>query len=169
MKFSNRTVYDKERLIRFNNFIILKKRFFWLLMIVCTVLVFGSFALTLALRIYDSTILLCFSLIVLLDVTYIFCYFVLPRFTVNKAVGLNTNILFEFQEDTFKLSATNKNGIESSELNYSSIIKVMESKCDIYLFISKRQGYILDKSGFEVGCPEELLEFLKGKNIPYKR
>ena len=169
MKFSNRTVYDKERLIRFNNFIVLKKRFFWLFMIVCTVLVFGSFALTLALRIYDSTILLCFALIIVIDITYVLGYLVLPRFTVNKAVGLNTNILFEFQEDTFKLSATNKNGTDSSELNYSSIIKVMESKYDIYLFISKRQGYILDKSGFEAGCPEELLEFLKGKNIPYKR
>ena len=98
MKFSNRTVYDKERLIRFNNFTILKKRFFWVLMIVCTVLASGSFAMTLALGIYNSTILLGFSLIVLLDVTYIFCCFVLPRFTVNKAVGLNTNILFEFQE-----------------------------------------------------------------------
>ena len=169
MKFSNRTIYDKERLIRFNNFVVLKKRFFWVFMIVCTVLVSISFALTLALKIYDSTILLCFALIMVVDITCSFCSLILPRITINKATALNADILFEFQEDTFKLSATNKNGTDSSELNYSSIIKVMESKCDIYLFISKRQGYILDKSGFEAGCPDELLEFLKGKNIPYKR
>ena len=169
MKFSNRTVYDKKRLIRFNNFIILKKRFFWALMIVCTVFVLGSVGFTLSLGIYNSTIFFCFALIVLLDITYAFCYLVLPRFTVNKAVALNTNIIYEFQEDSFKISATNKNGIESSELNYLSIIKVMASKCDIYLFVSKHQAYILDKSGFEIGCPDEFFGFLKDKNIPYKR
>ena len=128
MKFSNRTVYDKERLIRFNNFIILKKRFFWLFMIVCTVLVFGSFALTLALRIYDSTILLCFALTIFIDITYVLGYLVLPRFTVNKAVGLNTNILFEFQEDTFKLSATNKNGTIIIALAFCSVLILVIAK-----------------------------------------
>ncbi len=169
MKFSNRTNYDKERLIRFNNFIILKKKTFWAVMIVCNVLVLISFALTLALGIYDSTILLCFTIVVSMDVTYAFCNLVLPRITIKKAMGLNADILFEFQEQTFKISAINKNGTEYSELNYSSIKKIMESKYDIYLFISTRQGYILDKSGFELGCPDELLEFLKGKNIPYKK
>ena len=169
MKFSNRTVYDKARLIRFNNFIILKKRFFWAFMIVCTVFVLSSVALTHARGIYNSTILFCFALIILLDLTYLFCYLVLPRFAVNKAVALNTNILYEFQEDSFKISATNKNGIEYSELNYLSIIKIMASKCDIYLFLSKHQAYVLDRAGFETGCPDEFLEFLKDKNIPYKR
>ena len=169
MKFSNRTVYDKERLIRFNNFSILKKRFFWTVMIVCTVLVSISFALTLALKMYDSTFLLCFALTGVIDIMCVFCYLILPRITINKAIVLNANILFEFKEDTFKISAANKNGTECSELNYSSIKKMMESKYDIYLFISTRQGYILDKSGFELGCPEELLKFLKDKNIPYKR
>ena len=96
MKFSNRTIYDKERLIRFNNFVVLKKRFFWVLMIVCTVLVSLSFALTLALKNYDSTILLCFSLIVIIDIMYVFCYLILPRITINKAIALNADIFFEF-------------------------------------------------------------------------
>lgn len=169
MKFSNRTVYDKDRLIRFSNYITLRKKFFWAFMIVCTVLVSISFALTLALGICDYNIIFYFALIIFLDITQVFCYFILPRLTVNKAFGLNTNILFEFQEDTFTISAVNKNATEHSELNYSSLKKVMESKRDIYLFISAKQGYILDKSGFELGCPDEFLNFLKEKNIPYKR
>lgn len=169
MKFSNRTIYDKERLIRFNNFVALRKRFFWIFMIVCTILVSISFALTLALKGYDSTILLCFALIVVVDITYAFCSLILPRITINKAAALNADILFEFQEDTFKISATTKNATESSELNYSALIKVMESSRDIYLYISTRQAYILDKSGFNFGCPNEFVKFLKDKNIPYKK
>ena len=169
MKFSNRTIYDKERLIRFNNFVVLKKRFFWVFMIVCTVLVSISFALTLALKSYDSTILLCFALIMVVDITCSFCSLILPRITINKATALNADILFEFQDDTFKISATTKNGTESSELNYSALIKVMESNRDIYLYISTRQAYILDKSGFNFGCPSEFVKFLKDKNIPYKK
>ena len=95
--------------------------------------------------------------------------FVLPRFIVNKSPILNANILFEFHEDIFKISATLKNGTESSELNYSAIVKLMESKQDIYLFISQRQCYILDKSSFTVGCSEDFLKFLQEKNITYKR
>ncbi len=169
MKFSTITNYDKERLLRFNNFIILKKRLFWAIMIVCTVLVSSIFAYYLALNIFDSTITLCFVLVVFIDLTYIFCYLILPRFTIKKSPGLNAIIHFEFQENTFKISGISKNGTDCSELNYSAIQKVMESKHDIYLFISIRQAYIIDKSGFELGSPDVFLEFLKSKNIPYKR
>ncbi len=138
-------------------------------MIACTVLVTVCLAIVLALDPHDSTIRTYAALVYFIDVTYVFCCFVLPRFTINKALGLNANIIFEFQEDTFKISAETKNGTESSELNYSAIVKFMESKQDIYLFISKRQGYILDKSGFTVGSLEEFLKFLQEKNIPHKR
>lgn len=169
MNFSNQTIYDKERLIRFNNFVALRKRIFWSFMIVCTVLTSISFVLTLALKSYDLTIFICFAIIVVIDTTFVFCYFILPRITINKAITLNADIFFEFKEDTFKISATTKNGAESSKLNYSAIIKVMESNQDIYLYISTRQAYIVDKSGFNSGCPSEFVNFLKGKNIPYKR
>ncbi len=147
----------------------LKKRFFWAAMIVCTVLISISFAWTLALGICDSYILLCFALVIFLDITYVFCYLILPRITINKALGLNNNTFFEFLEDTLKVSVVNKNITDHAELNYSLVKKIMESKYDIYLFISNRQCYILDKSGFELGSPDELLKFLKEKNIPYKR
>ena len=169
MKFSNRTVYDKERLIRFNKFVVLKKRFSLVLMIVCTVFVSISFALTLALNSYNSTILLGFALVVVCDIMYAFYILILPRIAINKEISLNADILFEFQEETIKISATTKIGAESSELNYSAIIKVMESNRDIYLYISTRQAYILDKSGFNFGCPSEFVKFLKDKNIPYKK
>ena len=169
MRFSNRTIYDKDRLIRFTNFVVLKKKIFWVIMIVCTVLVSIAFALSLALNSYDPIVLLCFVLVILLDMTYVFCSLILPRFTINKAVALNADIVFEFQDDIFKISATSKNGTESSELNYSALIKVMESNRDIFLFISRAQAYILDKSGFTVGSSDEFLNFLQEKNISFKR
>ena len=168
MNFSVQTVNNKDRLLRFNNFVVLRKRFFWSWMIVCTVLITVLLAIVLRIDPY-SDVWIYAVLVYFIDAIYIFCWFVLPRFTINKALGLNANIIFEFQEDTFKISATAKNGTEFSELNYSSIVKFMESKQDIYLFISKTHGYILDKSGFTVGSPEEFLKFLQEKNIPYKR
>ena len=120
MRFSNRTIYDKDRLIRFTNFVVLKKKIFWVIMIVCTVLVSIAFAWDLALNSYDPIILLCFGLVILLDMTYVFCSLILPRFTINKAVALNADIVFEFQDDIFKISATSKNGTEISELNNST-------------------------------------------------
>lgn len=169
MKFSGQTVYDKERLLRFGSFFVLRKRGFWCLIIVCTVFVTICAAFALALNFESSLMWFGIALVWLVDITCIFCYFVLPRFTINKEPGLNANILFEFYEDFFKISGTSKNGTESSESNYSSIIKIMESKQDVYLFISRQQAFILDKSGFTMGNPEELINFLKDKNIPYKK
>ncbi len=169
MKFSVQTVYDKERLLRFNSFVALTKRVFWSLMIVCTVLITVAFAISLALDPQYNTTWLCFGLVLFSDIICVFCSFILPRFTINKAVGLNADIVYEFDEVTFKISATIKSGTEASELNYSAIVKVMESEQDIYLFISQRQAYVLDKSGFTIGSPEEFLRFLRDKNIPYKR
>ena len=169
MNFSNRTIYDKDRLIRFNMFSVLRKRLFWSFMILSTALVSVSFALTLALEVYDFTMSLCFALIVFIDITYVFCWLILPRITINRSAAINADVLFEFQEDIFKITAEAKNGRESSEMNYSAIKKIMESDRDIYLYTSAYQAYILDKTAFSIGSPDEFVEFIKGKNIPYKK
>ena len=169
MRFSATTVYDKERLLRFNHFIIFRKRFFWALMIACNVLVVLCAALVLALDPQDHTILAYAALIGIIDVAVVFCWFILPRFTLDKSPMLNADVVFEFGEENFKVFAVMKNCNDSSELNYSAIVKVMESKEDIYVFISKTQSFVMDKSGFTVGSAEELLQFLKEKNIPYKK
>ena len=169
MKLSVTTVYDKERVLRFNNFVVSKKKVFWSTMIACNILVVFSVALVLVLEPQDLTILAYAALIGFIDVVAAFCFFVLPRLTLKKSLALNANVVFDFEEDVFKVLATMKNGTDSSELNYSAIVKVMESKQDIYIFVSNNQSYILDKSGFTVGRAEDLLTFLKAKNVPYKK
>jgi len=169
MSFSNRTIYDKERLIRFYNFNALRKRFSWFLLILGTVLFSVAFALAIARNNYGLADILVFTLVMVMDIALIFRCFILPRITVKKSVSLNTDLLFDFQEETFKISATTKSGTETAELNYSSIIKVMESDRDIYLYTSIRRAYILDKSGFNLGCSDEFLKFLNDKSIPYKK
>ena len=169
MNFSVQTVYDRERLLRYQNFVALRKSVFWFVMIACTVLVTICLAINYALDLHSSTVRNEVLLIYFIDLIYVFAYFVLPRFTINKNHSLNANLIFEFQESTFKVLVTTKNATDSSELNYSIISKVMESKQDVYLFISRRQSYVLDKSGFTIGNYEDFLKFLKEKNIPYKR
>ena len=169
MKFSATTVYDEERVLRFNSFVVLKKRVFWSVMIACNILVAISVALCLVLEPQDRTVLGYAALVGFIDVAVAFCFFILPRFTLKKSFALNANVAFIFEEDVFKVFATMKNGTDSAEMNYSAIVKIMESKQDIYIFVSNNQSYILDKSGFNVGCAEEFLQFLKEKNIPYKK
>ncbi len=169
MKFTNRTIYNKDRLLRFNDFVILKKRFFLVYMIVCSVLILISTVVLIALDSFTPALLRGFLFFGVVVILYFVCGLVVPRFTINKSIGLNADVFFEFQDDVFKISTTYKNGTEMSELKYSSIIKIMESKSDIYLFISARQSYILDKTGFELGSVDEFLNFLKDKNVPYKR
>ena len=169
MRFSNHTIYDKKRLIRFSDFVALRKRFFWIFIVVCNALILVAFAFNIAFKSYDSVIPSCFTLTIVIDLICVFCSFIFPRITVKRSPALNADILFEFQEDSFKVSAKTKNSTDFSELNYPALVKVMESEQDIYLYLSARQAYVLDKSGFNSGSPDEFVEFLKDKNIPYKR
>lgn len=169
MHFSNKTLYDKKRLIRFSDFVMLQKRFFWAFMIVATLLVSICVAFSLAIKSNDSTIFICFGLIVFIDITYVFFSFVFPRIAVKKSPSLDAEVSYEFDDDCFKIDSISKNSKENAELKYSSLVKVMESQHDIYLFISARQAYVLDKSAFTVGTPAEFIIFLQSKNVRYKR
>ena len=170
MYFSNKTIYDKKRLVRFNDFCVLKKRVFWGFMIICSTLVLLTYVFS-VIAIPDNNDTITFLSIISLayDAIILMCYFVFPRISIKKSPAFNAETSFEFDEDGFKVCANTSNLKESTELKYSSLVKVMEGKQDIYLFISKRQGYIIDKSGFTAGNPEDFIIFLQSKNVPFKR
>ena len=171
MTFSNQTVYDKKRLLSFNTFVALRKRLFWAIMIIATILVSATFVFYEVTKTneQDNTILACFAIIVVVDLTYVFCTFVLPHFTIKKSPAYDSSISYEFWEDSIKVSVSNPRIKENSEILYSSLVKVMENKQNIFLYISSNQSYILDKSGFTVGDSKELIAFLISKGVPYKR
>ena len=169
MVFSVNTVYNKERLLRYNDFVSIRKRFFWTLIIVCSVLIYSVFIFDRVMHFDNAVILFCFFMTVALDFIIVFSTFILPRITIKKSLSLNAQITSEFGEESFKITASTPLTSESMDVKYSALVKVMESDKDIYLFISRQKAYVLDKDGFTLGTPKGLVDFLVSKNIPYKK
>jgi hypothetical protein len=169
MKFSAKTNYDLERLLRLNNFYYSKKKAFWIFLAAAFALILSAFVLNVALNLGDSTITFCFIFAIIMIAVLIFSCFVLPRFLLKKSPSLNEEILIEFYDDKFAIFSKMANGSGNSEFSYTAIRKIMESKQDFYLFISTRQAFVIDKAAVSLGTSDELKSFLISKGIKYKR
>lgn len=140
------TVYTKERMLRYSKFVAASKKAFWIIMIICTVVCAGCVAFTAAVDALSIEMLMYGAIVLAMDILYVFMYLILPRITVKKAKNLNTTIIYCFEEDCFKISASNDYAQETSTVKYSLISKVGRRDNDLYLFISKNQAYIVDLS-----------------------
>ena len=97
--FTVDTVYDMERLLRFNTSHFLGKKWFISIMSAATVLVILSFLLNIALIGFDMQLFTCVCAICLLDALYLFLVLVMPRFTYKKSPAYMSNSHFEFFDD----------------------------------------------------------------------
>ena len=146
MPINIKTFYTKERLLRYNNFIVAGKRGLWGMMIFGTLLVLSLFVWGAVQQKFSSTISICAILILVFDLTFLFCYLILPIFTVKKAKNLNAIIEYAFYGSHFEVKASTSYVDEASRVNYSIITKVASRGDEVYLFITANQGYILDIS-----------------------
>lgn len=163
MRFSASTVYSYKRLLEFSDYTCLKKKWIWIIMAIATVIVTICFSLQFSLIGYDSTLTISFCAIVIIDVLYTFMCFGLPRITLKKSPALDAEIRFEFHENFYKIEATMPSGNELSQLNYTALKKIEETKNNIYLYVSQNQAYIVDKGGFTFGTAEEFVDFISTK------
>ena len=169
MKFRVNTVYNRETLITFNNFFARTKIWLFIIMVIATVLVTGTFITSIALGFCDLTFIVFFALMLLYDVATVLIYFIFPRISVKKAPALNAVVHFEFGDATYTVSAKNDRIDETSTSAYSTITKAAETKDFIYLFIAKTHAFIIDKNGFTEGTPDGLIDFLVSKGVKYKK
>lgn len=138
------TVYTKERLLDLNRFDIRRKKPFWILMAVCTFIVFIAFLLA---RTFDEPspqIDICMLMVIVLDVLYILLLIVIPKIAVKKAKLLDARLQYSFFEDHFEIHAAFEFGEETTTLQYAALTRVDARNGDLYLFISKQQAYIVD-------------------------
>ena len=169
VRFSADTVYDRERLLRFNTFYLLRKRVIWIIMAISTLLVTFAFSWQAALGSYPQTVVLCFVLVWVIDIFYIVFYLVLPRFTIKKARSLNAHIEYTFDEYFFKLESDALMQKNAPGIPYSAVEKMMQSKQDIYIFLTGKQCFIVDKAGFTQGSCEGFIDFMLSKGAKLKR
>ena len=151
------TVYDRERILRLNNYFARSKFVFWIVMGIASLLVMASFTLLAILDALSFQIWACLISVIFIDILYLFSYLVLPRIALNKNKSLNVKITYSFDTDSFQLNAVNEHMNENMTAKYTMLIKVVKENTDLYMFISNRQAYVVDLSGLS----EEQIEILK--------
>ncbi len=169
MNLSATTVYTKERLLRFNSFFAMSRRFFWITLLVCVSLVSSVFFLSILIEALDKIITIAFIAVWCFALLYFLMTVIVPRLLVKKTPSLNAEVTYTFDAESFTTEFKTSLQIGTEQMNYSVIKKIMESDTDIYLFVNNATSFIIDKSGFKSGSAEELIAFLKAKNIKYKR
>ena len=169
MRFSADTVYDRERLLRFNSFYVAHKRVMWAILIISTLLATAIFVWQATSIGFNSTSTAALAAVVAADVFYVLFNLVIPRFSIKKARTLNARIKFIFFDATFRLEAPALMPNGAPDIFYTSLSKVMQSEKDIYLLLNSKQCFIVDKAGFTLGSADELLDFLAAKGVKIAR
>ncbi len=162
------TTYDRKRLLAFNDYIARFRVALWIYMAVCNLLVLGACVFMAIFNQMDRPMYFAAGFVIILDLMLVFMHFILPRVTVKKSRSLDTVIKYTFNEDNFVIDAQSTNVQEASTIKYDLIQKVRQNGGDIYLFISKVQGFIVDTSALEPAQVEQLRELLGG-NIDSKK
>ncbi len=168
MSISAVTVYDRERLLRFNSFYMSKKLITRIVILISLFLVSTVFIWQAANGIFDSLIIFCFALVWFIAILYTVVFYVLPRFALKKARSLNASITYTFGDTSFRLESHAEGESATNDVAYSVIDRVMENKFDIYLFLNSKQCFIVDKAGFTSGTPEELIGLLQSRGVKIK-
>ena len=163
MKLSSRTVNDQARLLRFTRYVGLHKLPLWIALFAVTAIVTVPYVLMCTGGGIDARVIIAFCLIIGIDFFYVCSYFIIPVATVKKAPLLNVTIVFTFLDSIFAMDALTKKGSDRSTFRYSDLVKIAESKEDLYLYITKSQAFIVDKSGFTSEELNELKDYISSK------
>lgn len=162
------TVYDKKRILAFNDFIAKSKIALWIYMGICTLIVLAGSVYIALLDRMSGAVYVAICAVVILDALAAFMYIAYPRITLNKNKNVGTVIKYTFRDGCFTIEAENPNVQESSTVKYAAIQRVRQGGGDIYLFMSKLQAFIVDTSALSEPELEALKALLKN-NIDSKK
>ena len=162
------TIYTKERLFQFHRFVWASKKLFWIILAVCTIIILGNCLFLLWLDADFTDILFFLFFVIFVDATYLFCAFILPRFTLKKAKNLNTTVNYSFDTDCFHIQSTNAYVAEALTIQYSLLTKVEKKQSELYLLVSRHQAFIVDLSNISPEQEANLKDILSA-NIPQKK
>ena len=101
-----------------------------------------------------------------LELTNPYLYFILPKIRYKALVKMKgTENEYTFCEDVIKIVTTNNDYNGTAEINYSLLVKVCETSKYFFLFQTKNQVLVVDKSTIENGTADDV----KNKLISYVR
>ena len=79
--------------------------------------------------------------------------------STNTSITDTQTFKFYFYDRYFKI----RNNSDYDKLSYLKLYKVFETKNFFYLYFNKKYSFVVDKSGFTQGTPEEFSKFIKNK------
>lgn len=163
------TVYTKENLIKFNDYIAKSRKVFWSIGTVWTAILIITYVLfNFKWRIHEPFVNTITYVYIVLDLFYIYSYFIHPRLSVKKSKFLNSVIKYSFNEDSFQTEVESQEINETATVKYSVIKKIVKQKEHVYLLVSRVQGHIVDVSDLDEEQLSQLKALLKTK-VPAKK
>ncbi len=168
MPINLKTVYTKERLLRFNDYLVRSKKFFWGFMILTSLLMLAMSVFALRIAAMNWEMIICLCTVLAIDLISVFGYLILPRITVGKQKNLDIEIEYSVGDDGIEIKAANEYGDEHSNVRYSALNRVRVNREDLYLFVGRYQAFILDLSRLS-GAERLALRTLLMAKLPEKK
>ena len=159
----NKTELNKKTLSSFQNLEMWKRS--WLVAVLAVALI------VLAFTIVDGKIVLkSIPFLVIGSAVFPFYIILLKIIFYRQNKKFQTIMLeYTFTENKLIVKGENLATKEETELNYSSLTKVKETKKYIFLYINKLSALVVDKNNFSVGSAEKVMNLLKLKKESKKR
>lgn len=162
------TVYTKERLIRFNDYVAASKKALWALVALVTFYIVTEFFRAAIHGVLTPLKTMCFIWIVVMNLAYIFMSFILPRIKVGKSPTLGLVINYTFDVDTYTSKVSNALIKDESTMDYSTIFKIVKNGEDLYLMVNRYRGLVVDLSQMTGEQKSMLKNVLQTKIEPKK-
>ena len=155
------TCYDYKQLLRFQYFHLLQRKAMWFFIAICDALLIWLFISAYILYGFCPEVYFDLAMLLTVGLGVPVISWGIPRLKTKKAASLDAVCYYSFGAEGFYLKSESEKFKEDAFIKYRSLCRVYESKKCYYVYISKMQAYILDKSGFTEGSPEDLRELFR--------
>lgn len=155
------TVYTKERLLQFNNYVLRSRKFSNWVMGIATVITILGTLLVYCLDALDTTVILCFFTVIGLNLVQVFLSVVLPRLTVGKSKILGTEIEYTFEETGFHYRSFGQYTKEEGTVQYALLKRAEKRGKELYLMLNNISGNLVDLSTLSDYEEDELRKLLE--------
>lgn len=129
----------------------------------------GFYMIAVAIAIANGSLNLALPLFLLAVGSGIIIYNIINRYLISPKNNLknikskfgDNPVCFNFEEKYFTVNVENGANSENISIEYDKLIKAKEVKDYFFLYSDRQHAYVIKKSAFVMGCPEDLSVYLK--------
>jgi len=165
-----RTKYTKESFREFQRFNLFTGAR-GAIMIVCLIIIFGAGLISMAPSFASGDPTGSFPAIIFITLGIL--YLLRPRIAARSAFKrspalFESGVAYSFSGEFFTETVSGASVSGVSNIKYAALYKAFETKKYFYLYLQPNSAFIIDKTGFTQGTPEELAAIL-GRAMPGKK